>query len=82
LGNRFCGGKAKLVDIEAPSLGAKRDVGDRIYVHYVAELVERPAWDDESVLVGHIELATTANNQFKGETYLMLTSDGWKVAPK
>ncbi len=33
LGNRFCGGKAKLVDIEAPSLGAKRVVGDRIYVH-------------------------------------------------
>lgn len=82
LGNRFCGGKAKLVDIDAPSAGVKAQAGDKVYVHYVAQLVDRPAWDDESVLVGHIELAATTNNQFNGETFLILTDDGWKVAPK
>ncbi|WP_027803146.1 hypothetical protein, partial [Paraburkholderia dilworthii] len=56
LGNRFCGGKAKLMDIDAPSAGVKAQAGDKVYVHYVAQLVDRPAWDDESVLVGHIEL--------------------------
>ncbi|MFM0416043.1 hypothetical protein [Paraburkholderia aromaticivorans] len=82
LGNRFCGGKAKLVDIDAPSAGVKAQAGDKVYVHYVAQLVDRPAWDDESVLVGHIELVATTNNQFNGEAVLILTDDGWKVAPK
>ncbi|AXF18783.1 hypothetical protein [Paraburkholderia caledonica] len=82
LGNRFCGGKAKLMAIDEPSAGVKVQTGDQVYVHYVAQLVDRPTWDDESVLVGHIELAATTDNQFKGETFLILTDDGWKVVVK
>jgi len=44
-------------------------------------LVDRPTWDDESVLAHHIELATTRNDQFQKENFLVLYADGWKVDP-
>ena len=48
---------------------------------FVVRLVDRPTWDDESVLAHHIELATTRNDQFQKENFLVLTADGWKVNP-
>ncbi|TCF99775.1 hypothetical protein BZM27_54845 [Paraburkholderia steynii] len=45
------------------------------------KLVDRPAWDDESVLVHHIELASTRNDEFQKDNFVVLTEDGWQVDP-
>ncbi|CAN7793342.1 hypothetical protein LJR267_009389 [Paraburkholderia hospita] len=82
LGNRFCGGKAKLVgDVGSTTVDKDAAVGTRAFVRYVVKLVDRPTWDDESVLAHRIELATTRNDQFQKENFLVLTADGWKVDP-
>jgi hypothetical protein len=82
LGNRFCGGKAKLVgDVGSTTVDKDAAVGTRAFVRYVVKLVDRPTWDDEAVLAHHIELATTRNDQFQKENFLVLTADGWKVDP-
>jgi hypothetical protein len=82
LGNRFCGGKAKFVgDVGATTVDKDAAAGTRAFVRYVVKLVERPSWDDESVLAHRIELATTRNDQFQKENFLVLTADGWKVDP-
>jgi hypothetical protein len=48
LGNRFCGGKAKLVGEVGPTTVDKDAVfGTKAFVKYVVKLVNRPSWDDE-----------------------------------
>jgi hypothetical protein len=77
----LCGGKTKVVEITwSSSPPDKVEIGTSVLVRYTGKLVDRPRWDDESILRPlHPELLSTTNDQFNNENIVTLTKDGWTV---
>jgi hypothetical protein len=77
----MCGGKAQVQSITwSSSVPDKAPIGTTVDVKYSAKLIERPRWDDESVLRStHVEVLSTSSDVYSGEYFLELTDSGWAV---
>lgn len=77
----MCGGKAQVQSITwSSSVPDKAPIGTTVDVKYSAKLIERPRWDDESVLrLTHVEVLSTSGDVYSGEYFLELTDSGWAV---